>query len=523
MRKKLIALCLSLPVTVQAILLLANLFSSLMFPAGHFNMPLAEGLAGTSLTWEQADSWLQILNTASAQTRISANKQFVIASIDQQRPDMIRMSDSIWAYAETALKEGRSSKILADYAQAQGFRVERGIAGMPTAFIATYGSGQPIIGILGEFDALPGLSQQANPAKMPVTEGAPGHGCGHNLFGPASLGAATAIKALIQQGKLKGTIRFYGTPAEESIGGKIYMAREGLFNDLDVCFDWHPADKNEAVVQTSRALVDFIIKFKGKAAHASFDPWNGVSAVDAMEFYTHGLNYFREHVYPSSRIHYFIQKAGDAVNIVPDNAQVWTRLRDVKTEYVEAMYARTMKIAEGAAMMAGATYTVELISGMHELIINRTGATALHSNMTLLGPISYTADEQAFAKKIQEATGKPQVGVDGSIHPLAVTLDDPPGASSDVGDVSWIVPEISLGGVTAGAGVPWHSWAVVACGGMSIGHKGMLFSAKALAMTMVDAFENAEFRAAVKKEFLERKGNRVYKPVIPEGPPPVNK
>jgi aminobenzoyl-glutamate utilization protein B len=436
---------------------------------------------------------------------------------------MIRMSDSIWAYAETALKEGRSSKILADYAQAQGFRVERGIAGMPTAFIATYGSGQPIIGILGEFDALPGLSQQANPAKMPVNEGAPGHGCGHNLFGPASLGAATAIKALIQQGKLKGTIRFYGTPAEESIGGKIYMAREGLFNDLDVCFDWHPADKNEAVVQTSRALVDFIIKFKGKAAHASFDPWNGVSAVDAMEFYTNGLNYFREHVYPSSRIHYFIQKAGDAVNIVPDNAQVWTRLRDVKTEYVEAMYARTMKIAEGAAMMAGATYTVELISGMHELIINRTGATALHSNMSLLGPISYTADEQAFAKKIQEATGKPQVGVDGSIHPLAVTLDDPPGASSDVGDVSWIVPEISLGGVTAGAGVPWHSWAVVACGGMSIGHKGMLFSAKALAMTMVDAFENAEFRASVKKEFLERKGNRVYKPVIPDGPPPVSK
>jgi aminobenzoyl-glutamate utilization protein B len=458
---------------------------------------------------------------AQKKPAVSASKQLVMASIDKQQPMLIRMSDSIWGYAETALKEGKSSKILADYAEAQGFRVERGVAEMPTAFIATYGSGQPIIGILGEFDALPGLSQQATPEKAPVSEGAPGHGCGHNLFGPASLGAATAIKELMQQGKLKGTIRFYGTPAEESIGGKIYMARAGLFNDLDICFDWHPADKNEAVVQTSRALVDFIIKFKGKAAHASFDPWNGVSAVDAMEFYTHGLNYFREHVRPSSRIHYFMQKAGDAVNIVPDNAQIWTRLRDVKTEYVEDMYNRVMKIAEGAAIMAGATYTVELISGMHELIINRTGAKVLHDNMTLIGPIRYTAEETAFAQKIQEATGKPQVGIDGSIQPLAETLEDPPGASSDVGDVSWIVPEISLGGVTAGKGVPWHSWAVVACGGMSIGHKGMAFSAKALAMTMVDAFENAAFREAVKKEFLERKGNRVYKPYIPDGPPPV--
>jgi aminobenzoyl-glutamate utilization protein B len=467
---------------------------------------------------------LTLIMPVSARSQVKtmpANKKWVIAAVDRQLPQLSGMADSIWGYAETALTEKKSATLLAQYAESQGFAVQRNVAGMPTAFIATYGSGQPIIGILGEFDALPGLSQQADPSKKPVREGAPGHGCGHNLFGPASLGAATAIKELIQQGKLKGTIRFYGTPAEESIGGKIYMAREGLFNDLDICLDWHPSDKNEAVVQTSRALVDFIIKFKGKAAHASLDPWNGVSAVDAMEFYTHGLNYFREHVRPSSRIHYYMQKAGDAVNIVPDNAQIWTRLRDVKTEYVDEMYQRVMKIAEGAATMAGASYTVELISGMHELIINRTGAAQLHTNMTLLGPISYTEEEQAFAKKIQEATGKPQVGIDGSIQPLAVTLDDPPGASSDVGDVSWIVPEISLGGVTAGAGVPWHSWAVVACGGMSIGHKGMAFSAKVLAMTMVDLFENPALRDAVKKEFRERKGNRVYKPMIPDGPPPV--
>ena len=454
-------------------------------------------------------------------TALSANKNAVLASVAKQESALIDMSDKIWSYAETALSESKSSKVLSDYAEAQGFTVQKGVAEMPTAFIASYGSGQPIIGILGEFDALPGLSQKASPDKAALNPGAPGHGCGHNLFGSASLGAAVAIKELLQQGKLKGTIRFYGTPAEETIGGKIYMARAGLFNDLDLCFDWHPADKTEANTQSSQALVDFVVRFKGKAAHAAADPWNGVSAVDAMEFYTHGLNYLREHVKPSARIHYLIQNAGDVVNVVPENAQIWTRLRDTKTTDVEETYKRVMKIAEGASTMAGTTYTVELISGMHEQIVNRSGAAALKKNMDIIGPITYTDAETAFAKKIQEATGKPQVGIDGSIMPFADTKEDPPGGSTDVGDVSWIVPEISLGTTTAPKGTPWHSWAVVACGGMSIGHKGLVFSSKALAMTMVDAFEDAALRAAVKKEFIERKGKLVYKPIVPEGPPPV--
>jgi aminobenzoyl-glutamate utilization protein B len=233
-------------------------------------------------------------------------KPAAVASIEKHQTVLISLSDQIWALAETALRETKSSKLLADYAEQQGFKVERGVAGMSTAFVATYGEGKPIIGILGEFDALPSISQKASPVKEPYEAGAAGHGCGHNLFGAGSLGAAVAIKELMAAGKLKGTIQFYGTPAEESVGGKIYMARDGLFNDLDVCLAWHPDEKTKADVQSSQALVDFVVEFHGKAAHAAFDPWNGRSAVDGLELFTHGLNMLREHVKPSVRMHYTI-------------------------------------------------------------------------------------------------------------------------------------------------------------------------------------------------------------------------
>ena len=213
-------------------------------------------------------------------------KQEVVASIDKHQAELTALSDKIWAYAETALRETRSSKVLADYAEQQGFEVKRGVAGMPTAFVASYGQGRPIIGILGEFDALPGISQKAEPVKAPLQAGAAGHGCGHNLFGAASLGAATAIKELIAAGRLKGTIRFYGTPAEEAIGGKVYMARDGMFNDLDVCLAWHPNDRTRADTQSSQADIMMIVEFKGKAAHAAADPWNGRSALAGLEFFT---------------------------------------------------------------------------------------------------------------------------------------------------------------------------------------------------------------------------------------------
>lgn len=456
-----------------------------------------------------------------AAQKVPANKQAVINSVATHEEQLITMSDQIWAFAETALEEHQSAKVLADYARANGFTVEMGVGEVPTAFIATYGSGRPIIGIMGEFDALPGLSQQATPDKQALEAGKPGHGCGHNMFGVGSLGAAIAVKELMEAGKLKGTLRFYGTPAEETIGGKIYMARAGLFDDLDVCLDWHPQAQIAASTQSSQALIDFRVQFYGKAAHAAFDPWNGTSAVDGLEFYTDGLNYLREHVRPTVRIHYLIEKAGDVVNVVPEHASIWTRVRDSHKEGVEVLFARAKQIAEGAAKMANVDYSVELISGMHEIIVNRTGAAALQKNLEMLGPISYTEEEIAFANKIQEATGKPQIGIDGDIHPLADTKPDPPGGSTDVGDISWIVPEITLSATTAPIGTPWHSWAVVACGGMSIGHKGMLLAAKSLGMTMVDLFENPELVEAVKKEFKERKGDKVYTPMLPPGPPPV--
>lgn len=456
----------------------------------------------------------------SAQS-MPAEKQAIVQSVAQHQDQLIQMSDQIWAFAETALTEHQSAKVLADYARANGFTVEMGVGEVPTAFIATYGSGRPIIGIMGEFDALPGLSQQATPDKQPLEAGAPGHGCGHNMFGVGSLGAAIAVKELMEAGKISGTIRFYGTPAEETIGGKIYMARAGLFDDLDVCLDWHPQAKNAASTQSSQALIDFRVQFYGKAAHAAFDPWNGTSAVDGLEFYTDGLNYLREHVRPTVRIHYLIEKAGDVVNVVPEHASIWTRVRDSHKEGVEVLFERAKQIAEGAAKMANVEYSVQLISGMHEIIVNRTGAAALQKNLELLGPISYTEEELVFAKKIQAATGKPQTGIDGNIYPLEDTRPDPPGGSTDVGDISWIVPEITLSATTAPIETPWHSWAVVACGGMSIGHKGMLLAAKSLGMTMVDLFQQPLLIEAVKKEFKERKGDKVYTPMLPPGPPPV--
>jgi aminobenzoyl-glutamate utilization protein B len=452
---------------------------------------------------------------------INPNKTYIIQSVDKHQQELISVSDRIWAYAETALRENRSAKELADYAEAQGFKVKRGVAGMPTAFTAEYGTGKPIIGIMGEFDALPGISQKAQPTKEALEQGAAGHGCGHNLFGAGSLGAAVAIKELIQQGKLKGTIRFYGTPAEESVGGKIYMARDGLFADLDVCLDWHPDVEIAASTQSSQAMVDFIVEFKGKAAHAAADPWNGRSAVDGLEAFTDGVNMLREHVRPSVRMHYAIMRGGDVPNVVPEYAKVWMWVRDSKREGVETVFSRVKEIAQGAGMIAGVEAKVTVQTGDYEILVNRTGASALQKNLEILGPINYTNEEIAFAKKIQEVQGGEQVGLNGKIQPLKETQEHPTGGSTDVGDISWIVPEITLVATTAPPNTAWHGWSVVACGGMSIGHKGMLLAAKSLAMTMVDLFESEQLRKDVRAEFEQRKGGQVYKAYIPEGPPPV--
>ena len=265
-----------------------------------------------------------------------------------------------------------------------------------------------------------------------------------------------------------------------------------------------------------------MVEFIGQAAHASGDPWNGRSASDALELYTTGINYYREHIKPTVRIHYHIMDAGKVVNVVPDYSKIWVRVRDTKREGLEQVWKRVEAMAEGAAIMADVDYEVNLISGIHEVLPNRAGGTVLQKNLEYLGAIEYTAEEIAYAKGIQEATGKEQVGMDSEIRPLKETAEHPMGGSTDVGDVSFVVPTIRLGATIAPKDTPWHSWAVVACGGMSIGHKGLAYASKALAMTMVDLYQNPKLREEVKAEFKDRKGDYVYKGMVPPGPPPIN-
>ncbi|MFN3137498.1 MAG: amidohydrolase [Allomuricauda sp.] len=452
--------------------------------------------------------------------KMSKDKKAVVASVEKHKENLIQISDSIWALAETAFEESISSELLADYAEKNGMTVTRGVADIPTAFVATYGSGKPVISVLGEFDALPGLSQNTVPTKDPRIDGAPGHGCGHNMFGAASLGAAIAIKEQIEAGNIKGTVKFFGTPAEEKFFGKVWMVEAGLWDDVDVNVSWHPSAEIEADVQSGLALVDFMIEFYGQAAHASSDPWNGRSASDALELYTTGINYYREHIKPTSRIHYHIQDGGQVVNVVPDYARLWVRVRDPKRDVMLPTFERVKAMAEGAAIMANVDYKYSLISGIYETLVNREGGKIMQNNLELLGPITYTDEEITYGKAIQEATGKPQVGMDGEVHPLKETEELPGGGSTDVGDVSWNVPNINLGVTVAPKGTPWHSWAVVACGGMSIGHKGMIYASKAMGMTMFDLFDDPKLVEKVKEEFKTRKGDVKYEAMI-DGPPPI--
>ena len=453
--------------------------------------------------------------------KLDKTKKNIISSIENHKSEIIKISDQIWKLAELAFDEHKSSQILSDYAEKNGFTVEKGVAGMPTAFVASYGSGKPVISVLGEFDALPGLSQDTTPNKNPLVEGGSGHGCGHNMFGAASLASAIAIKEQIENGDLKGTIKFFGTPSEEKFFGKIWMVEAGLWDDVDVNISWHPAASTEADVQTSLALIDFKVEFFGQAAHASMDPWNGRSAADALELYTTGINYYREHVHPTVRMHYHIQDGGQVVNVVPDYSKVWVRVRDTKRSGMTPVYERVVEMAEGAAILANVDYKVSLISGIYEVLVNRKGGELMQKNLELLGPIEYTQEEIKFAKGIQASTGKSQLGLDSSIKPLRETLENPGGGSTDVGDVSWNVPNINLGVTTAPVDTPWHSWAVVACGGMSIGHKGTIYAAKAMAMTMSDLYKNEKLIQQINKEFLERKGDEKYVAMI-DGPAPIN-
>ncbi len=450
-----------------------------------------------------------------------AAKEAAVASVEAQAPELVDLSRQIWRFAELALREKRSAATLADYAEGQGFTVERGVAGMPTAFTATYGSGEPVIAILGEYDALPGLSQDAVPERRELESGAAGHGCGHNLFAPASLGAAVAIKELLANGDLRGTVRFYGTPAEESVGGKLYMARDGLFEGVDAALAWHPSNETSADTGSSQAMVDFIVEFDGRAAHAAYDPWNGRSAVDGLEIFTYSLNLLREHVKPSVRIHYAIADGGQVPNVVPTYAKLWCWVRDSTRSGVEEVMQRVRKITEGAALAADVDSRLTVQTGSYEMLPSFAGARLLYGNMQWLGPLTFSEEEEAFARRLQRSAGVEEKGMDGIAKPVDEDPGEPQGGSTDVADVSWLVPTVHLSVATAPAGVPWHAWPVVASAGSPIGHRGMIYAAKTLAATMVDLFADEAHRAELRREFEEKTAGHIYQSYIPDGPPPV--
>lgn len=464
---------------------------------------------------------LALAPLAFADVKFTAEKQAAVATVDKTSAEMTALSDQVWAFAETALKETQSSKALADWAEAKGFRVTRNVAGMPTAFVAEFGSGKPVIGIMGEYDALPGISQKAQPTKEPLHASAAGHGCGHNLFGVGSLGAAIAIKDLIAAGKLQGTIKFFGTPAEESVGGKLYMLRDGVFRDVDAMLAWHPSDETQSDTESTQAIVDVIVEFRGRSSHAAFDPWNGKSAVDGLEIFTHAVNMMREHIRPSSRLHYAILEGGNVPNVVPDYAKLWIWARDKDRSEVDRLLGRLRQITQGAGLAADVEATLTVQGGDWNMLVNMTGQRAAWENMNWLGPVVFSDEEQNYAKTIQKETQVETKGLAGNLKPFNANPGPPQGGSTDVADVSWNIPTIHVSVTTAPLAAPWHGWPVVSCGGMSIGHKGMVYASKALAATMIDLYRDPKLLQGMKSEFAKQTEGITYKPYIPAGPPPI--
>jgi len=455
-------------------------------------------------------------------------KELAVDWVNGHVEDLIRMNAALWQLAEPGMLEYRSAELMTEALEAAGFEVERGVAGMPTAFVASYGSGRPRIGILAEYDALGGLSQNPVPRQEPRVKGGAGHGCGHSLFGAGSVGAAMAVAEAIKAGEVEGTIVLFGTPNEEGVVGKAYMARAGLFDDLDASLDWHPGDENRVSAgEWGNDLTSFMVAFYGKTAHSAGAPWQGRSALDGIELMGVMTNYYREHLHPSARIHYVIMDGGEAPNVVPGFAKAWFYLRGGTREMVDEMYERMQKIAEAAAMATGTEHKLRLYTAIHHVRLNETGAKVMHANLQLIGPPVFTQEEQEFARQIQKATGLEEQGLEEELSPLKPggkrDLDNYIGSgSTDVAEVSLVTPEVSLSVTTFVKGTPGHNWANVACSGTPIGTKGMVVAAKVLAATAIDLMQQPETLAAMREEFDEMMDGEVYVSAIPaDVQPPV--
>jgi aminobenzoyl-glutamate utilization protein B len=429
----------------------------------------------------------------------------------------------IWGYSELGYKEEKSSALLKELLSKEGFQVESGVAGIPTAFVATYGSGSPVIGILAEYDALPGLSQQAVPEKKEADGRQSGHGCGHHLFGTASVADGIELKNQMNKNGWKGTIKVYGCPAEEGGSGKVYMVRERLFNGVDIVMHWHPGDENRAWMDGALANKSAKFRFYGVSAHASASPERGRSSLDAVEAMDNMVNMMREHIPSSTRIHYVITSGGKAPNVVPDYAEVYYYVRHPKKDDAVQVFDRITKAAEGAALGTGTTMKFEVIGGTHDLLLNKTLNNEINKNLILVGGISYTPDEIEFAKKIQSTLTftTPSYLEAAKIQPMTLPENSSPG-STDVGDVSYVVPTVGFSTATWVPGTPAHSWQAVACGGTEIAIKGMMVAAKTLTCMGIDLLNNPLLIENAKKEFIEAKGDYQYKALLGDRKPALN-
>jgi len=448
------------------------------------------------------------------------NKKAVQKSIESRTKEYEQIAKSIWNFAEVGYQEEKSSGLLKETLSDEGFSIKSGVAKIPTAFVAEYGSGQPVIGILAEFDALPGISQEVATQRQPIENQGAGHACGHHLFGTASTAAAIAVKDYLKKTGQKGTIRLYGTPAEEGGSGKVYMVRAGLFDDVDVVLHWHAGDRNTASPSTSMANRSAKFRFHGYSAHAAGAPEKGRSSLDAVEAMNHMVNLMREHIPDGSRIHYVITRGGNAPNVVPDFAEVFYYVRDFNVDILEDLWARVIKTAEGAALGTGTRLEYEIIHGNRPVLANDVAQKIMYDNLVAIGGVSYTKKERAFAEQIYKTLRSPdkEISSAGEVQPYKFTKGK---GSTDVGDVSWMVPTAGLRTATWVPGTSAHTWQAVAAGGMSIGVKGMMNAAKTIAGTAVDLFNNPEAVKNAQKELIERRGPtfNYYSLLGDRGPP----
>lgn len=445
----------------------------------------------------------------------------ILETITQKSEQYSTVAQTIWDYAELGYQEEKSSALLQEVLSNAGFSIEAGVAGIPTAFVASYGSGAPVIAVLGEYDALPGLSQKAVPYKI-SNDGRAGHACGHHLFGTASAAAAIALKTYLEENNGNGTIKFFGCPAEEGGSGKVYMTRAGLFDDTDVALHWHPGNKNAANPAAALANKSAKFRFYGVSAHAAGAPEKGRSALDGVEAMNAMVNMMREHIPSSARIHYVITRGGEAPNVVPDFAEVYYYARHDKRDVVISIFDRIVNAAKGAAMGTGTTMDYEMIGGTHELLQNMALQKQVYENMIRLGGYAYNSEEQAFAETIAKSLDVPLdtravIGVS-PFNPNAKPL-----GSTDVGDVSFAVPTVGFSTATWVPGTPAHSWQAVAAGGTSIGSKGMLLAAKTMALTGMQLLDNPKLVQAAQEEFLKNRGQDFkYVPLLGDRKPALD-